>query len=649
MNRLRRATLDDFPFLIELENDSFEESRRVDKKSIKNSLDSKGQEVWILDCDGVSVASTTLFIYSKSIRIYSIAVKEPFRGHSIGKQMMEHIIQRSKELGSAKITLEADAMNLGLIHWYESFGFRGDYEIADFYGPGRPAFRMFLELTQKPKFKKGKPLNLVVVDQVVPWLETIDSIKVVRAEEYFTNEKFTVEKGIRVFNMCSSYSYQSIGYYVSLLASARNQHVIPNVATIKDFSDSKITELIGEEEDDLMQKSLGSIREKEVVLHVFFGITTAKKYSKLGKSLYRLFQAPLLEFYFEKTDRWNLKRVSPLPIVEVDNDESLFEYARSYFTQRRFTVGRFKDYKYDLAILIDPNEKTPPSNRIALGKFKLAAQKNGFYTEFITKDDFQRLNEFDALFIRTTTNVNDYTYQFARYAYAEGLVVIDDPWSILKCSNKLFFAESMKRESVLTPKSIVISKYTETSSITSQLNFPMVLKEPDSSFSLGVFKVNDCVELEKTLSYLFETSELVIAQEFIKSSFDWRIGVLDNKPLFACKYFMAKNHWQILNWKAKKKRDFEGNVETLCVENVPKNVLSTAVKACSVMGDGFYGVDLKEIDGKVYVIEVNDNPNVDYHHEDIVLGDELYSTIMKSLFRRIESQRSHKRTISKEK
>jgi glutathione synthase/RimK-type ligase-like ATP-grasp enzyme len=142
---------------------------------------------------------------------------------------------------------------------------------------------------------------------------------------------------------------------------------------------------------------------------------------------------------------------------------------------------------------------------------------------------------------------------------------------------------------------------------------------------------------------------LVIAQDFLKSTFDWRVGVLDSKPLFACKYYMAKNHWQILNWNAKKKRDFEGNVETLSVEMVPKNVLSTAVKAASVMGDGFYGVDLKEIDGKVYVIEVNDNPNVDYRHEDIILENELYLAVMKSLFNRIESQRSVKRTISKEK
>jgi len=36
----------------------------------------------------------------------------------------------------------------------------------------------------------------------------------------------------------------------------------------------------------------------------------------------------------------------------------------------------------------------------------------GMHAEMITRDEAQRLPEFDALFIRDTTNVNHYTYQF---------------------------------------------------------------------------------------------------------------------------------------------------------------------------------------------------------------------------------------------
>lgn len=47
------------------------------------------------------------------------------------------------------------------------------------------------------------------------------------------------------------------------------------------------------------------------------------------------------------------------------------------------------------------------------------------------------------------------------------------------------------------------------------------------------------------------------------------------------------------------------------VEEVPKKVITTALKAANLIGDGLYGVDLKQNDKGVYVIEINDNPNID--------------------------------------
>ena len=34
------------------------------------------------------------------------------------------------------------------------------------------------------------------------------------------------------------------------------------------------------------------------------------------------------------------------------------------------------------------------------------------------------------------------------------------------------------------------------------------------------------------------------------TDYDWRIGVLDGEPLFACKYKMARGHWQIIKHEA---------------------------------------------------------------------------------------------------
>jgi glutathione synthase/RimK-type ligase-like ATP-grasp enzyme len=186
---------------------------------------------------------------------------------------------------------------------------------------------------------------------------------------------------------------------------------------------------------------------------------------------------------------------------------------------------------------------------------------------------------------------------------------------------------------------VVLSKINHKKGQNINLTYPLVLKQPDSAFSMGVEKVNNADELEMALQRLFGISDLIIAQEFMPSEFDWRIGVLDQMPLFACKYYMANNHWQVYNWKSESKFK-EGNSDTLAIDDVPEAVVKTAVKAASLIGDGLYGIDLKMVNGEVYVIEINDNPNIDADIEDLVLKDVLYEKIARSLFNRIEVNRN---------
>jgi glutathione synthase/RimK-type ligase-like ATP-grasp enzyme len=68
-------------------------------------------------------------------------------------------------------------------------------------------------------------------------------------------------------------------------------------------------------------------------------------------------------------------------------------------------------------------------------------------------------------------------------------------------------------------------------------------------------------------------------------------------------------------------------------------VMHTALKAANLIGDGLYGVDLKVIGDKAYVIEVNDNPSIDHGWEDQVLKRDLYLTIMKSFKKRLDAKK----------
>ena len=252
----------------------------------------------------------------------------------------------------------------------------------------------------------------------------------------------------------------------------------------------------------------------------------------------------------------------------------------------------------------------------------------------IDKEDFGRIAEFDALFLRETTSVNHYTYRFARRAEAEGLVVIDDPESIVRCTNKVYQAELFEQNRIGCPKTLVVYRHSA-EDVAAALGLPCVLKKPDSAFSAGVVKASTVEELTAHLRRFSQDSELLIAQEYAASDFDWRIGVLDREPLYACRYHMARGHWQIQKAVGGRERLY-GKSETLPIEEAPQDVVEIAVRAANLIGDGLYGVDVKQVDGRLLVMEINDNPSVEAGTEDAVLKDELYIKIMQSFYKRLE-------------
>src|SRR5262249_13705177 len=134
-------------------------------------------------------------------------------------------------------------------------------------------------------------------------------------------------------------------------------------------------------------------------------------------------------------------------------------------------------------------------------------------------------------------------------------------------------------------------------------------------------------------------SDLVVAQEYVPTRFDWRVGVWDRQPLFACRYHMAKDHWQIIK-RDKAGRRSEGRVEDVPLDEAPRAVVETAGNAANLIGEGLSRVDLKEIGGRACIIEINDNPNIDAGHEDQVLQEELYRRIVGGFANRIERSRN---------
>jgi glutathione synthase/RimK-type ligase-like ATP-grasp enzyme len=318
----------------------------------------------------------------------------------------------------------------------------------------------------------------------------------------------------------------------------------------------------------------------------------------------------------------------------------VIEQATRFFARPR--VSEPVEPRFELAILFNPDEVDSPSDARAIRKFQKAANAMGIRSSIIGSDDLGRIAEYDALFIRETTSVTHHTYRFASRAEAEGLVVIDDAESIVRCSNKVYQAELFDRHDIACPKTVIVHR-DNTEGLAERLGFPIILKKPDSFFSMGVVKAGDEQELAASLDSFFETSELVVAQEYVHSEFDWRIGVLDCQPLWACRYHMARGHWQIQRVADGGGRKY-GRVEAVALADAPSGAVAVAVKAANLIGDGLYGVDVKQVGDRFLVMEVNDNPNLEAGYEDGVLKDELYTEVMKSFLRRLEQQGRSGRT-----
>jgi glutathione synthase/RimK-type ligase-like ATP-grasp enzyme len=478
---------------------------------------------------------------------------------------------------------------------------------------------------------------LIVTDNPETWPLDIPGVSVVSARKYLTDPSYADERGLKVFNLCKSHRYQALGYYVSLLAEARGHKPLPSVTTIQDLKSLSMIRFAAEDLEDVIQPSLSHIQSTSFTLSVYFGQNMAKRYDRLCKALFNLFPTPLLRVQFSYEDsRWHLEGLEAVAAGEIpDLHRSFVEWAAGeYFSGRKKIRGKPQEKGYDLAILYNDELADKPSTMTSIKHFQKAAKLVGFNVEMLDRDDYGKIAEFDALFIRETTAVNHHTYRFARRAAAEGLAVIDDPTSILRCSNKVYLHELFDTNDIPCPKTLVVHRENK-HEVKDKLGIPCVLKRPDSSFSQGVIKVTDPDKLDDELDLFLEKSDLVIAQEFLPSAFDWRIGVLDRKALFACRYHMAKGHWQIVSSGKKGEKDY-GKTEAVPLDLVPKKVLNTAVRAANLIGDGLYGVDLKQIDQSVYMIEINDNPNVDHGYEDVILGEGLFITIMQSLMDRVK-------------
>ena len=204
--------------------------------------------------------------------------------------------------------------------------------------------------------------KLIVVEKPESWKISLEDVDVISPDKYLSDPSYQSIKNLKVLNLCKSYQYQSEGYYVSLLAEARGHKVLPGVSTIQDLRFPSILRDDSLDFDELIQKTFKNEPYDRVEFNIYFGTTLSENLNKIAIQLFQMVQAPSLRAVFSKKTKWVLQSIRLISLGEVpESDRPLLIVAlEKYFMRKRDYRPDRK--KYDLAILVNPDDKHPPSN-----------------------------------------------------------------------------------------------------------------------------------------------------------------------------------------------------------------------------------------------------------------------------------------------
>jgi glutathione synthase/RimK-type ligase-like ATP-grasp enzyme len=277
----------------------------------------------------------------------------------------------------------------------------------------------------------------------------------------------------------------------------------------------------------------------------------------------------------------------------------------------------------DLGVFVDRQVMGSSEQLTALIRLRDQAEAMGHTVYFIFPVEVRKVARVDGLFIRSRTDPMHISYVAAKLAAFHGIPVIDDPVSIQVCSDKVNMYLHLMKGHVRIPETRFLSKQQITrdgaEEVFASLGSPVILKEPSTSFSLRVEKVETTEEFVKVARRFIKLSDWIVAQQYLQSIYDWRIGVLDGKLLYAAQYIIPSETFKIQD-------TVDGHLVYCAVRSMPETevpgpVIETGLAAARAIGRGLYGVDIKECDGVPYVIEVNDNPSLeggeDEHYPDL--------------------------------
>lgn len=255
----------------------------------------------------------------------------------------------------------------------------------------------------------------------------------------------------------------------------------------------------------------------------------------------------------------------------------------------------------------------------ALTRFSYMARRLGHQADYLFRADTLKIPQYDAIYIRALTDPLNSAYVAARTAELNGIRVIDQPDSIYICCDKVNMYRHLQNAGVPIPETIYLQESDLTlnkgAELLESLGSPVVLKAPNSSFSMYVERIHTPEDFVRVGNRYMRRADRLVAQKFVVSDFDWRVCVLAGEPLFVCQYTIPKKRWKVLTY-VENGRAVYGPIKGFELYSVHPMLIETALKAGAAIGKGLYGVDIKQVGDQFAVIEVNDNPTISAGEED---------------------------------
>ena len=165
---------------------------------------------------------------------------------------------------------------------------------------------------------------LILLDNPDDWKPYCETKSILTVSDYLKNKPVEKDRKL-VINLSNDYSYNSEGYYCSLLAQTRGQKVIPDVDIIY-----KMEAGTGVRMDRSLQAlcyqwiQKNDIKDDIWYLNIYFGKCREKGMERIARFIFENYPCPLLRVALNTHPRNQIEGIHFLPLNQLNDAEQDF-------------------------------------------------------------------------------------------------------------------------------------------------------------------------------------------------------------------------------------------------------------------------------------------------------------------------------------